>query len=200
MKYLYLQLQAVFLLRWEAKESRPHHFLSNGNPFHSSSRMVQEFTMWCTTEGQMAKEGSSGKKSEILRHMLWLALISIRSMRFDYKLPMLKGLDPKVRQCLAIQGRKVENSKFRRAKGIRLTTESIVNDSYFLPFDTKVVILSSSSRINVSGKLQLSCKYSERFDSYVPAHTKVNAVNFCIAKKRAAEQFHRLARQHVKSI
>ena len=47
---------------------------------------------------------------------------------------MLKGLDPKVRQCLAIQGRKVENSKFRRAKGILLrnyVTESIVNDSYF---------------------------------------------------------------------
>lgn len=136
MKYLYLQLQAVFLLRWEAKGSRPHHFLSNGNPFHFSSRMAQDFTMWCTTEGKMAKEGLSGKKSEILRHMLWLALISTRSMRFDYKLPMLKGLDPKVRQCLAIQERKVENSKFRRAEGILLRNYknplSMIPTSYLL--------------------------------------------------------------------
>ena len=136
MKYLYLQLQAVFLLRWEAKGSRPHHFLSNGNPFHFSSRMAQDFTMWCTTEGKMAKEGRSGKKSEILRHMLWLALISTRSMRFDYKLPMLKGLDPKVRQCLAIQERKVENSKFRRAEGILLRNYknplSMIPSSYLL--------------------------------------------------------------------
>ena len=32
-------------------------------------------------------------------------------------------------------------------------------------------------------------KNSERFDSYVLTHTKVNAVNFCVSKKRAAEKF-----------